>query len=455
MLNNSCEESDENRVSVNRSGGKLRKRSSVVDLTSTGSNPMLQRVVQLNPTPLLENSANINAQQAPNAPGHGNNQRILKSHSAPIQRRRPNQNNNGSYTQEANSFCLVSPLIKFKSRCDLQQKDNFSSLSDELILSVFQWIPKRYLVKCALASRRFCRLAFDEMLWKRLDLGGKKLAESTIHRLLDRGVMLIRLARADIENDLCPLSPQTRLLLYPKSSLSKLTHLDLSLAVYFTADVVAGVLERCRHLKALSLENGKLNSRGCFGIAQNPDLELMNLAMCQGLDFDGLEAILEGCRKLREVNIGWAYMTRDMQTLLCSRLPNTVKRLNISGYRSDDALNDSDIRQLVQSCPFMTEVDISDCTQVKNAGLDTLMNELDQLETLSASRCYGIEPVSYMYCKDLKELNVFGCVTEEGMKVLENRLKGAKLNPSPFSTIARPTVGIRRTSIWEQRVRDE
>lgn len=60
-----------------------------------------------------------------------------------------------------------------------------------------------------------------------------------------------------------------------------------------------------------------------------------------------------------------------------------------------------------------------------------------------------------MYCKHLKELNILGTIKEESMPILKRALEKVEINNSYFSTIARPTVGIRRTSIWEQRVRDD
>lgn len=96
---------------------------------------------------------------------------------------------------------------------------------------------------------------------------------------------------------MAPSSPSSHLLLFPQSPLAKLTHLDLSMAVYQGPDLVAGVLERTRCLVALSLEHGQLNARGCLGIAQNTDLEVLNLVLCRGMDLEGVEAIVEGCRK--------------------------------------------------------------------------------------------------------------------------------------------------------------
>ncbi len=41
--------------------------------------------------------------------------------------------------------------------------------------------------------------------------------------------------------------------------------------------------------------------------------------------------------------MGWAYLTKEMQTLVCGGLSSFVTKLNISGYRDDGALGDPGI----------------------------------------------------------------------------------------------------------------
>lgn len=56
----------------------------------------------------------------------------------------------------------------------------------------------------------------------------------------------------------------------------------------------------------------------------------------------------------------------------------------------------------------------------------------------------------------LKELNIYGTLTEESIVALRARLPvGTQLNSTLFSTVARPTTGMRRTSIWGEQTRDD
>ncbi|XP_042208587.1 S-phase kinase-associated protein 2-like [Homarus americanus] len=76
--------------------------------------------------------------------------------------------------------------------------DKFNRMSDELILSVFRWLPKFMLARCAQVNRRWKRLAFDETLWRRLDLGGKTLKPGVVGRVILRGSSVLRLAKAEV-----------------------------------------------------------------------------------------------------------------------------------------------------------------------------------------------------------------------------------------------------------------
>jgi hypothetical protein len=54
----------------------------------------------------------------------------------------------------------------------------------------------------------------------------------------------------------------------------------------------------------------------------------------------------------------------------------------------------------------------------------------------------------------LSELNVHGCLAEESVGVLQQRLPTVAINKSFLSTIAHPTNGVSVSSIWGQRTRD-
>lgn len=79
-------------------------------------------------------------------------------------------------------------------------RDNFELLSDEMILQIFKWLPKKTLLRCGYVSRRFNRCASDESLWTRLDLGGRSLKAGAMENVLKRGVVILRLAQTEVSN---------------------------------------------------------------------------------------------------------------------------------------------------------------------------------------------------------------------------------------------------------------
>lgn len=76
--------------------------------------------------------------------------------------------------------------------------DHFNKLSDEVILSILSWLPKKSLVTCALVCKRFLRLVYDEALWTRMDLGGRNLPPKSVGHIVSRGFRILRLAQAAV-----------------------------------------------------------------------------------------------------------------------------------------------------------------------------------------------------------------------------------------------------------------
>lgn len=79
-------------------------------------------------------------------------------------------------------------------------KDHFTTVSDEIILQIFKLLPKKTLLRCGYVCRRFNRCASDESLWTRLDLGGRSIKPGAMENILKRGVVILRLAQAEVNN---------------------------------------------------------------------------------------------------------------------------------------------------------------------------------------------------------------------------------------------------------------
>ena len=74
----------------------------------------------------------------------------------------------------------------------------FEKLSDEILLDIFRWLPKKTLLRIATVCRRFNCCARDETLWTRLDLGLRTLRPNALEQVVRRGVPVLRLAQAEV-----------------------------------------------------------------------------------------------------------------------------------------------------------------------------------------------------------------------------------------------------------------
>lgn len=111
---------------------------------------------------------------------------------------------------------------------------------------------------------------------------------------------------------------------------------------------------------------------------------------------------------IEELNIGWINPTNELISTIISLLPNSLKRLNFSGTKDREAMNDeskffyyffyvcrffSDIEILCNRCPNLLELDLSDNLIITEEFFSFLPQTL---EVLVLSRCYAIEPMAFL-----------------------------------------------------------
>ncbi|KAF7635176.1 F-box domain-containing protein [Meloidogyne graminicola] len=328
--------------------------------------------------------------------------------------------------------------------------DYLSKLPDFLLLQIFKHLNKNDLVRIMRTCRYFSHLGMNSMFWQFMNLGKRLIDEFSLHSLLDRKMEILRLAEALIE------SPQF-ISGYDLSNieLSNLTHLDLSHATYENSNILQRFFERCRCLVALSLEGcSLLNDAICHEIGKNIQLRFLDLVYVNNLSSNGIYSILSNCRSLEELNCGWADVGIGAITLICKLAPPSLLRLNLSGFRLNEEMNDENVKLLCSSCPNLKEIDLSDNELITEHALEAISPGLKNLNRLTLSRCYAIEPMSFVSLKNLEVLNIFGCITNEGIELLRERLYPTLIDHSPICTIAKPTVGSSVASIWGKQTRD-
>ena len=240
---------------------------------------------------------------------------------------------------------------------DSHKPSPFNMLSDEMIIKIFEFVPRQTLVNgCALSCKRLKSICYDESLWKRVDLGGKKIGPGQAGKILLRGTKIMRMSKTTIVPPMFPnyvgkesfsRTPLRYRSVGTRSSdiQLRLTHLDLSSAA-INEECLESLFKKCWFLKKVSLENCRLNESILSYLSQNNGLEVLHLAMAQGVTPKGLAHLSNGLRNtLAEINLSWIGMNDEMIEDALSLLgnnTNTLTHLNIAGCReslTDDRLN--------------------------------------------------------------------------------------------------------------------
>lgn len=212
----------------------------------------------------------------------------------------------------------------------LQQKESFPDpfqfISDEVLLHIFSFLPKKALFRVALVNDRFSRVMQDDTLWVRLDLGNKLLKRGAISKILCRGLIIVRLAQAKIQ------SPIFESHFIAEGFVSKLQYLDLSMASIDKTSL-GQLLATCRLLKKLSVEAVPIDDDVCREIAENANLEVLNMAMCEGLSQDGIVIMLPRLQNLLALNVSWTQLNSDCVAAVVEQLTPNIMRLNVAGCR--------------------------------------------------------------------------------------------------------------------------
>ncbi|KAE8636487.1 hypothetical protein XENTR_v10003010 [Xenopus tropicalis] len=314
---------------------------------------------------------------------------------------------------------------------------SWDTLPDELLLGIFNYLHLIDLLRAARVCKRWHRLLTDESLWHSLDLTGKHLADGIIGRVLSLGVVTFRCPRSCMGE---PMFTKTRHL--------RLLHMDLSNSTV-SVGALQSILSRCHKLQNLSLEGLVLSDDITRSISQNEDLIRLNLGGCSGFSSESLKEMLTNCSRLDELNLSWCDFEAEHVKSAVSHLPSSLTQLNFSGYRQNLEL--SDVKTLVAQCPDLTDLDLSDSVML-TADCFAVLQQLLHLQHLGLSRCYQICPAALLELGKkipLKSLSVFGIVSEGSMQILKESLPHIKINCSYFSTIGRPTTGIRKSrEMW-------
>ncbi|KAG5261719.1 hypothetical protein AALO_G00287590 [Alosa alosa] len=308
-------------------------------------------------------------------------------------------------------------------------------LPDELLLRILSCLSLRDLLRTSRVCKRWHQLSFDESLWQSVDLEGKVRLGNALGQVLSAGALRLR----------CPHTSIGEPCFTHKEPL-RVQHLDLS-GCTVSPEVVYDVISRCTQLQNLSLE-GLLLSDGILQfLAQNPQLVRLNLSGCSGFSSETLAQMLQSCTRLTELNVSWCDFSNEHVKAVVSNVTPSISQLNISGYRQN--LTMEDMRCLVERCPSIVHLDLSDSVLVTIDSFP-ILQQLSSLRHLGLSRCYQIHPAALLEFErfpELQTLEVFGLVQDTHLTVLMKELPKLRLNSQRFTSIARPSPSGRGGSV--------
>ncbi|VDN22278.1 unnamed protein product [Cylicostephanus goldi] len=289
-----------------------------------------------------------------------------------------------------------------------------SPLPENVIVEILSYLNKRDLCNAMATCRLLYAAGARCRTWEQVDLFNRTVFNHSLICFLNRRLKVMRMADTNVENWPYHSSTPAISLEYPLM----LTHLDLSRAVFADRSLLVKIMRGCTRLQALSMEGQDLGADAadiCASIGNNRVLSRLDLSMTVGIDANGAQQICSGCIAIQHLNLSWSSLDQETVLIFCSNLPDTMTRLNMAGSLNKSSLDDEEpfhrctsykltnskekiflaVEYLVTCCPNLKELDLSDNVNVTERGLQFLMT-LQQLESLSLNRCYGIQPMNFL-----------------------------------------------------------
>uniref|UniRef100_A0AC34QRL4 F-box domain-containing protein n=1 Tax=Panagrolaimus sp. JU765 TaxID=591449 RepID=A0AC34QRL4_9BILA len=325
----------------------------------------------------------------------------------------------------------VTPgAIRFKRRRtdDDASRNGLLNMPNEVVDHIMSFLNKRDLMNFGAVSQRFYQLASHQKHWLVVNMVGKNVLDSALHRIVSRKTSVLAMMSTHIEYDVALLTRD-----FPPCHLVKL---DVTSAKFPDIEALNSLLRRCRNLEYLSLQHQIVNYETLELISRNPDLKVLNLSNCGDLSPKGLTLIFRCC-SLVEFNMSWCDNYEELAPVLLNELPSTIKCLAIAGFREYD---DKAMSSIIERLPELQELDVSDNHQITAAFITKLKVSAPNLLKLTIPRCFRIEPVAFCLLKNLEVLNIQGLLDLEGYRFLKSELPETIINQSIFQTIAKSQV---------------
>ncbi|XP_062181971.1 F-box/LRR-repeat protein 3-like isoform X2 [Phragmites australis] len=311
------------------------------------------------------------------------------------------------------------------------------SLADELLFLVLDRVAAadpRALKSFALASRA-CHAA--ESRHRRL------------LRPLRAGLLPAALARypsaSRLDLSLCPRVPDATLAAVSASAAPSLRAIDLSRSRGFGAAGLAALAAACPDLADLDLANGvHLGDAAAAEVARMRRLQRLSLSRCKAVTDMGLGCVAVGCPDLRDLSLKWCLGVTDLGIQLLALKCKKLRTLNLSYtmitkdcFPAIMKLPDLEVLELMGCvgidddalCSLEKDrnkslqvLDISNCQNVTEVGVSSLVKSTPNLLELNLSHCCPVTPSlvsGFQRIAKLRTLKLEGCkFMADGLKAI-------------------------------------
>ena len=286
---------------------------------------------------------------------------------------------------------MTKPLRHVKKRrkaiARQEKKKNstvqLENLPNEVIIHVFRFLEIVVLLKCERVSKRFKDLSNNEYLWpKTFNLCFKKVPCGFLQKLLDNGCQYLSLSCAILEGTLN----------LPK--VSRLKYLNLyAFELKSNRENSEKILEASSFLEKLSLSESHISLKliSIFSLQNGKTLKVLDLSQCTFCRNENncintslgrcsscisdlpIKQIVEKCTELKELNLSSTKLCETSVDILVSNLTSKIEKLDLFDIH---CLRDQHIKTLVIRCNNITELNFGGRTLITRQSLDFVIEHL-------------------------------------------------------------------------------
>ena len=268
---------------------------------------------------------------------------------------------------------------------------HFEDLPNEILLEIFFLLDFKGVVQCGQVSKRLRAISNDESFWSKLNLFGKNVPYSFIERAVQNGCEYLNLGLSCVQGGKKSKVPW------------KLKYLEISQSSDKLAqEMPKGVLENCRYLQKLALNNFILNSYDIEQICQNGQtLQILSLEGCN-IDYhhrtELIQKLFSKCPQLTELNMnrgvgastnpGHKGLLKEHVCALVDNLTPNILKLQLG---AQPWVQNQHVNTLAHRCNKITEIVLS-ATTIGNGSGKSIAN-LNSLEKLDVEYTFFSPPI--------------------------------------------------------------